>query len=413
MTSNVQRIVIIFVLLLAAGFAFISRDNVHAQASNASTLASILNTPLCPDVFSVAPENPAFISPNEGVRYSWSGEPSGTARRDFVAYDNFPQDDGSFLSSGLVTVEAAGPLEHTTSLTAGNVLPGTYNWLAIFYGADGNPICRTNTHWLDVRGGGGSDASTGSGGGSSGSILVETACGWVVVFQGGPADGVVVADQSWGGGNDFTVATDSTSSDLSCNHEIHGNNAPNIITGGDGDDQIFGYAGNDTLLGEAGNDSITGGDETCTGNFCTPAGGLGDTIDGGEGNDTLNGGNETCDGDFCVNSETLGDTIDGGPGNDLINGGNESCNGQLCVDGQAIGDNINGGDGADTLNGGDESCTGPSCGAGTAMLGDDLNANDAANNPDGDADILNGEVGNDHCQSTAEDNPANAGGGDC
>ena len=140
-----------FVIILL-GLAGAMAPSAFAQeASSTNALVSLLNIPLCPDVFATSPENPAFIGPNDATRFAWSGEPVGTARRDFVAFDNFPQPDDTFLSSGNLTIEAATPLEHTTMLSQGNSLPGTYNWMVIFYDEANNPICRTDTYWLDVR----------------------------------------------------------------------------------------------------------------------------------------------------------------------------------------------------------------------------------------------------------------------
>jgi hypothetical protein len=183
-----RLIIVLFVLLSFGLVSFLDTDPTHAQESNARLLAAILDTPMCANAFAVAPENPVFISPNDSIRYRWSGEPDGTARRDFVAFDNFSQPDGSFLSGGHLTIEAAGPMQHNTAITAGNTLPGTYNWFAIFYDGNGNAICRTNTYWLDVRRGNVGAGGAGGNGGTGG-ILFGTGGAGGLLFGNGGAGG--------------------------------------------------------------------------------------------------------------------------------------------------------------------------------------------------------------------------------
>jgi Ca2+-binding RTX toxin-like protein len=79
-----------------------------------------------------------------------------------------------------------------------------------------------------------------------------------------------------------------------------GNDLPNLLPGGPGDDDLFGAAGDDLLSGGAGNDTLDGGE----GN---------DVLLGGLGNDTLlgSGGNDVLDGGAGD------DDMQGGAGNDI------------------------------------------------------------------------------------------------
>jgi hypothetical protein len=178
-------------------------------------------------------------------------------------------------------------------LSAGNALPGTYNWMAVFYDGANNAICRTNFYWLDVRANGSSDPAPDSGGGAS---IVQNACGFfVVVLDGSPFAGAanlnVAGDNYDGSGQALND---------NCGLAIHGNNNANTLTGGAGNDQIFGYAGDDIL---------NGGDESCSGDLCNSGGTLGDTLNGGDGGpdtDTIDGGTET--NLSGVGGTTVGDT---------------------------------------------------------------------------------------------------------
>jgi hypothetical protein len=60
----------LIIAVLIAASLLISTGQVAAQETgNANTLVSLLNIPLCADAFAVAPENSAFINPNESIRY--------------------------------------------------------------------------------------------------------------------------------------------------------------------------------------------------------------------------------------------------------------------------------------------------------------------------------------------------------
>ncbi|MDJ0678842.1 MAG: M10 family metallopeptidase [Xenococcaceae cyanobacterium MO_167.B52] len=185
------------------------------------------------------------------------------------------------------------------------------------------------------------------------------------------------------------------------NDTIMGNDANNILNGGEGDDNIIGGSGRDTLFGDNGNDRLDGGfdqadgllgedylhggqgNDTLFGNYGN------DTLIGGVGNDTIygNGHNDRLDGESgddylygSVGSDHLiggwghdslyggtgndslyggghNDYHDGGDGNDLIAGwnGNDTLiggNGNDSLYGDGDHDILNGGDGYDTLIGG-------------------------------------------------------------
>jgi Ca2+-binding RTX toxin-like protein len=92
---------------------------------------------------------------------------------------------------------------------------------------------------------------------------------------------------------------------------IHGGDGNDLIYGAgsgsdtwDGDDTIHGDAGNDTLHGVIGNDAMFGGDGT-------------DVMFGGEGNDTMDGGLGNDD----VRGQNGNDTLIGGAGLDRLMGG--------------------------------------------------------------------------------------------
>jgi len=92
------------------------------------------------------------------------------------------------------------------------------------------------------------------------------------------------------------------------NDLIRGDDAPNMLWGGSGNDTIEGKAGSDTIEGGDGNDTLIGGDDSPQ---WAPDN---DTISGGAGNDTLRGGAgaDTLSGDSGSNY------IYGGAGNDTI-----------------------------------------------------------------------------------------------
>jgi len=121
-----------------------------------------------------------------------------------------------------------------------------------------------------------------------------------------------------------------TLSGLDGNDSLNGEGGDDTLNGGTGDDGLEGSSGDDTLFGETGNDWMWGGD----GNDHMESGGGNDTLYGGTGNDHMEsgGGNDTLYG------ETGNDRMWGGDGTDRLYGG--------------TGDDVmNGGAGTDTLNG--------------------------------------------------------------
>ena len=101
-----------------------------------------------------------------------------------------------------------------------------------------------------------------------------------------------------------------------------GGPGPDRMTGTSGSDVMVGEGGNDIMIGGGGNDLICGNDDQ-------------DTIQGGAGDDRIDGG-AAADG---LTGDSGGDTVNGGGGNDQLDGSDGS-------------DIVNGGDGDDTVDGG-------------------------------------------------------------
>ena len=153
------------------------------------------------------------------------------------------------------------------------------------------------------------------------------------------------------------------------NDEINGLNGDDTISGNGGDDSLNGGAGNDTLFGGAGNDTLEGGDGSDSlfgdaGNDELFGGNNADNIlDGGEGNDTLHGGNNGVNtliggagDDTLIAGDNRVNTLDGGDGNDILYGGENASDiliggaGNDILDGGATGgDILTGGTGSDTF----------------------------------------------------------------
>ena len=183
------------------------------------------------------------------------------------------------------------------------------------------------------------------------------------------AYGVTIEDAIGGSGSDTII----------------GNDAPNLLDSGSGNDSLYGEAGNDTLRGGSGNDQLDGGsgsdmldggdgDDRILGSpGIGPAGaslesdyymgGAGsDTISGGPGNDHIYGNERTTvagsadggdslsggDGNDYIQGNAGADTIDGGAGNDNLYGGADND----VIDGGAGRDHLQGNKGADLLSGG-------------------------------------------------------------
>lgn len=179
---------------------------------------------------------------------------------------------------------------------------------------------------------------------------------------------------------------------------ITGNDAPNMLAGGLGNDSLLGGVGDDTidggdnndiLFGESGADLLVGG----AGADVMNGGAQDDLVDAGAGNDNVRGD----DGDDQIFAGLGDDRGDGGLGNDLIRSGpgndtliggdgNDTLGASNRTDflrGDAGDDLLLGSNGNDRLFGGDGADT---------MLGG--NGNDTLQG-DGGADRLRGEGGND------------------
>lgn len=115
------------------------------------------------------------------------------------------------------------------------------------------------------------------------------------------------------------------------NDLIYGGSDEDWVRGGKDNDLIFGGLGNDTLSGDLGNDTVLGeaGNDLLVGHAGD------DLLSGGSGNDNLYGGEGK-------------DLIHGGQGDDLVDG----ANGDDLVTGNLGNDTLNGGVGTDSLIGG-------------------------------------------------------------
>ncbi|MEM8553661.1 MAG: calcium-binding protein, partial [Pseudomonadota bacterium] len=148
-------------------------------------------------------------------------------------------------------------------------------------------------------------------------------------------------DVTLGGGDDFVIINDTTSTDL-IRVELNLGNGFNQLSGSDATVSIDAVAGGgrDSLVGGSGRDTLSGGNSRDTliggGDHDVLIGGNGlDSLSGGSGEDTLDGGagNDTLDGGIGA------DQLFGGDNNDLLRGGGDD-------------DFLNGASGVDTLTGG-------------------------------------------------------------
>lgn len=202
-----------------------------------------------------------------------------------------------------------------------------------------------------------------------------------------PEDQTLVGDEnpnelSGGDGNDDIdgLAGDDTLLGNRGDDQINGREGNDLAYGGKGDDTISGGEDNDTLFGDLGDDSIFGNsdDDFLNGNRGE------DFVDGGEGNDTVYGGKDDDtitggDGDDYVSGDLGDDMVSGGEGDDTVLGGQDS-------------DQVDGGIGDDLAYGGkdDDTVTG---GEGNDTVFGDL-GDDVVNGEDG-TDVLNGNIGED------------------
>jgi len=160
-----------------------------------------------------------------------------------------------------------------------------------------------------------------------------------VTIMGTPGDDVIVgkkaSDVIWGGGGDDVILGGPNGNDTICGgpgndkiragrgyDKIFGEGGNDRLYGETGSDRIDGGPGNDVLFGEKGSDSLQGGggDDRllgAKGPDRLKGGGGNDFVDGAQGSDRLDGGN----GDDQLLGDKGNDRIAGGPGDDLIEGG--------------------------------------------------------------------------------------------
>lgn len=139
---------------------------------------------------------------------------------------------------------------------------------------------------------------------------------------------------------------------------LYGENGDDRVIGGGGHDSLEGGTGNDTVFGQSGDDVLVGG-----GGHDLLIGGNGnDSAEGGNGNDTLYGqsGNDLMyggEGDDYLHGSFHNDTLYGGEGNDTLNGGSredllQGDGGDDDISGVTGNDTLMGDSGNDTLRGG-------------------------------------------------------------
>ncbi|MFL5898093.1 MAG: calcium-binding protein [Solirubrobacterales bacterium] len=187
-----------------------------------------------------------------------------------------------------------------------------------------------------IYGGGGNDVITGGPNGN------DTICG-------GPGDDTIVGGRGYdnldGEGGDDNLQGDTGSDNLdggAGDDKLTGEKGADALHGGSGDDSLLGFKGPDKLDGGAGDDFVDGQQ----GSDAIEGGGGDDKLFGDKGNDSIDGGAGS-------------DEIEGGPGDDpRLDGGGDS---DEIIGGSGIddadggsGDNdiVRGDNGTDTLSGG-------------------------------------------------------------
>ena len=226
------------------------------------------------------------------------------------------------------------------------------------YGRDGNDRLVGSNHLGgdELHGGEGDDWL--EGGGGSDRLIGGPGADWL--DGGGRTD---TADYGTAGaGVTLSLALGGTGGDAAGDHfvgiedllgsafddGITGDDLPNHLVGGGGNDTLLGAGGNDRLEGGEGRNELRGeaGDDVITG------GPLFDVLDGGDGNDTLRGTGGQTDmrggpgNDRLEGSLASGNAMEGGPGNDTLLGGDFA---DSLLDTFGGDDLMRGGGGGDTL----------------------------------------------------------------
>lgn len=182
-----------------------------------------------------------------------------------------------------------------------------------------------------------------------GNAAAITCGGKKVTIIGTPGNDVIVgkaaSDVIYGGGGNDRISGGANGNDTIC-----GGPGDDTLIGGRGFDSLYGEEGNDTLLGETGSDMLDGGagQDQLSGSkgADTLHGGAGDDVlTGAKGPDQLEGGS----GNDYIDGEQGSDEIEGGPGDDKLLGdkGNDQ------IEGGTGNDTVEGGPGDDSaLDGG-------------------------------------------------------------
>jgi len=309
-----RRLAVFLVFLLG----LIGLGAAPGLAATTPAIMKAADVPLCAGVELTAPPNGAVLQSDYRVRFTWSGEPKGTASREWVSIRIDSDKNGDFsIAEGTHAKADRGAYK---AFARGR--PGIYTWFVIFHDAKGKVICMSKTRTYIV---GEQNFASADTGGPTVTVTVSSKGRYVVHLMG--FRGTDITTGYAGGAANWEKPGDTyvDAADAVGLHDwkalgydgvdIWGNGDSNVIIGSDKNDKIYGLAGSDLINGGKGDDIINGGNEKCF-VFC------GDYIDGGAGNDVINGGDETCVafcGDIIVGGDGS-DTIHGGSGNDIITG---------------------------------------------------------------------------------------------
>jgi Ca2+-binding RTX toxin-like protein len=215
---------------------------------------------------------------------------------------------------------SGGDGNDTLELPSGDPVPGP-----TIMGGDGNDVLRTaDTSGTLMEGGAGDDQLSGGSrddllDGGTGSDRIAGGAGVDTLTNDGRLDGVTV-DLAQGvatgaGGERDELAADIENVRGGAGADVlTGDDVPNFIGGGAGDDTIHGAGGNDTLAGDGGTDTVSGdsGNDTLFAGSDFSGDTSSNSLSGGSGRDALVGGAHK-------------DFLDGGPGSDWLlgNGGRD------------------------------------------------------------------------------------------
>jgi len=290
-----RRLAVFLVFLLG----LIGLGAAPGLAATTPAIMKAADVPLCADVELTAPPNGAVLQSDYRVRFTWSGEPKGTASREWVSIRIDSDKNGDFsIAEGTHAKADRGAYK---AFARGR--PGIYTWFVIFHDAKGKIICMSKTRTYVI---GEQNFASADTGGPTVTVTVSSKGRYVVHLMGfrgtdtttGYAGGVANWEKP---GDTYIDSLDATGShDWQAQGysglDVWGNGDLNIIVGSDKADNLYGLGKTDLIDGGKGDDSINGG----TGIDFLGGGDGNDKIDGGPGFDIVDGGPGS---DTCTNSE--------------------------------------------------------------------------------------------------------------